>query len=140
MFQKNNYSQSLKSIPHLTCTHTHRKVSSRSVISWLLTLIMITGPLQASFATHSNFNTHDKVTQTLVIQFQETAVDSEEHHCIAGYCQPLSACTAHFTCTPINLTSPPQLSVQMQFYHHYLITDVAVSTRFPNLLKRPPRS
>jgi hypothetical protein len=85
-------------------------------------------------------NTHDKVTQALVVQFQETAVDSEEHHCIAGYCQPLSACTAHFTCTPISLTSPPQLSVQMQFYHHHLITDVAVSTRFPNLLKRPPRS
>ena len=139
MFQQDNYSQPLKSLPHLTCAYKHQKVSGRSRISWLLILIMITGPLQASFAAHSNLNTHDRETQTLVVQFQETAVDSEEHHCIAGYCQPLSACTTHFTCTPINLTNPPLLSVQIQIYHHHLIADVEVSTRFPDPLKRPPR-
>ena len=126
-------------MPHLACTYKHRKISSRGMISWLLILIMISGPLQASFTTHS-LNTLDRETQALVAQYQEATVDSEGHQCIAENCQPQSACAAHFNCTPISLTNPPQLSVQMQIYHHHLITDVALSTRFPNLLKRPPKS
>jgi len=140
MFQQNNYPQSVKDSHRQTCTRKHHKVSGRSMISWLLTLIMITGPLQASFTMHSNLNSQDRETQALVVQLQETAVDSEDHHCVAEYCQPLSTCTAHFNCTPISLPGPPQLSVQMRFYHHELIANVAISTRFPDLLKRPPRS
>ena len=140
MSQENNFSLYLKRSHHRTCTFKHHKVSGRSVISWLLVLIMVTGPFQTSFAMHSNSNTHDREIRALAAQFQQTADDSEEHHCIAEYCQPRSACAAHFNCTAVGLNSSPQLSAQAQFYHHDLIADVAVSTRFPGLLKRPPRS
>ena len=140
MSQENIISLRVKRSRHQTCKFKHHGVSGRSMISWLLMLIMVTGPFQASFAMHSNSNTPDRETQALAAQFQQAGGDSEQHHCIAEYCQPLSACAAHFTCTPMDLNSTPQLSVQAQFYHHDLIADVAVSTRFPGLLKRPPRS
>ena len=141
MFQQNNYPQSAKNSRRLTRTNKQRKISGTNMISWLLMLIMVSGPFQASVAMDSNLNTQDR-EKTLTIQFQEAAADREGNHCIAesSYCQPLSACTAHFNCTPISLTSPPQISLQVQFYHHDLVADIAVSTRFPDLLKRPPRS
>jgi hypothetical protein len=141
MFQENNYSPPVKHSRHLRCRQ--RKISGRCMISWLLMLIIISGPLQASIAMHSNLNTQDRENQALTVQFQQTAVSSEEHHCIAvsEYCQtPLSTCATHFNCTPVSLPGPPQLAVQAQFYHHHPVVDVTVSTRFPDLPKRPPRS
>jgi hypothetical protein len=143
MSQGNNISLIVKHFRREICAHTHHKGSSRSVISWLLMLTMISGPLQASVAMHSNLNTSGKQVQDLVTRFQEAAVTSEEHHCIAvsEYCQtPLSTCAAHFNCTPVSLPGPPQLAVQAPFYHHHPVVDVTVSTRFPDLPKRPPRS
>lgn len=140
MFRKNNYSQPVSRSRHLTCAFDYSKASGKGMISWLLILIMIVGPFQASFARHTNLNTPDRQPPALVAQLQEAVVDIEEHHCIADYCQQLAACAAHFNCAPASLTSPPQLSLQTQFYHHHLVADIEVSTRFPALLKRPPRS
>ncbi len=141
MFQQNNYLQSVKNSHHLTRRNKQREISGANMISWLLMLIMVSGPFQASVAMDSNLNTQDR-EKTLTVQFQEPAAGREGNHCIAEspYCQPLSTCVAHFNCTPISLTSPPQISLQARFYHHHLVADVAVSTRFPDPLKRPPRS
>jgi hypothetical protein len=140
--QGNNISLIVKHSRRPICAHTHHKGSSSSVISWLLMLIMISGPLQASVAMHSNLNASDKQVQDLVTQFEETAADREGHHCVAEseYCQtPLSACAAHFNCSTISLTGSPKLPVLVQNYHHDLIADAMVSTRFPDPLMRPPR-
>ena len=142
MFQKNNYSQLVKFSRLLTCRYKQQQISGRSMISWLLMLIIIIGPFQASAAMHSNSNTQEGGNQTLTVQFEETATDREGHHCVAEseYCQtPLSACAAHFNCTTISLTGSPKLPVLVQNYHHDLIADAMVSTRFPDPLMRPPR-
>ena len=140
MFKGTNFSQTIKPSCQLGYTYKHQKVSGRSIFSWLLVLIMISGPFQASIAMHPNLNTQDGGNQVLVAQCQETTVDDGELHCTVGHCQSLSSCATHFSCTPISLTSSPQISLQAQFYHHDPVADVAVSTRFPDPLKRPPRS
>jgi hypothetical protein len=140
MFQKNNYSPLVKFSRLLTCRYKQQQISGRSMISWLLMLIIIIAPFQASAAMHSNLNTQEGGNQT--VQFEETAADREGHHCVAEseYCQtPLSACAAHFNCTTISITGSPKLPVLVQNYHHDLIADAMVSTRFPDPLMRPPR-
>ncbi len=57
-------------------------------------------------------------TQVLVTQLQGAAVASEEHHCVAEPCQPLSIC-AHI------LTAPPLVSLTPRSYrcrHSFIIT------------------
>jgi len=122
-----------------TCTHRHRKASYRGMISWLLILIMISGPFQASTAMHANMGTADREAWSHMVQFTDATVDIEEHQCITEQCQQSSDCATHFNCSPISLVNSSQLSLQVQIYHHDLISNVAVSTRFPDLLKRPPR-
>ena len=112
----------------------------RNLVSWLLILIISTGPFQSSMAMHFDLNAPDQDNQVLVIQPQETAFASDRQGCIVNLCQSPSACAAHLNCNPFTSSSPLQLSAQAQFFYHVLIVDVSVSTRFPDLLKRPPRS
>jgi hypothetical protein len=110
------------------------------MISWSLILLISTGPFQSSIAMHFDFNAPDQDNQILVAQPQETVFTSDRQNCIVNFCQSLSACAAHLNCNPITSSSSPQLFAQAQFFNHVPIGGVAVSTRFPDLLKRPPRS
>lgn len=140
MFKESNFLQhTAKRSRQPTCGYRHRKASCRGMISWLLILIMIVGPFQASTAMHANMDTADREAWSHMAQFTDATVDIEEHQCITEQCQQSSDCTTHFNCSPISLVNSPQLSIQIQIYHHDLISNVAVSTRFPDLLKRPPR-
>jgi len=140
MFKEISFSQhTAKRSRQPTCTHGHRKALCRGTISWLLILIMINGPFQASTAMHANMDTADKEVWSHMAQFTDATVDIEEHQCISEQCQQSSDCAAHFNCSPTSLINSSQLSSQVQIYHHDLITNAAVSTRFPDLLKRPPR-
>jgi hypothetical protein len=114
--------------------------SVAKMISWLLILILSTGPFQSSIAMHFDFNAPGQDNQILVAQPQETVFTSDRQNCIVNFCQLLSACAAHLNCNPITSSSSPQLFAQAQFFYHLSIGNVAVSTRFPDLLKRPPRS
>jgi hypothetical protein len=117
-------------------------VSSRvhNLVSWLLILILSTAPFQSSIAMHFDVNTSAQDSQVLVIQPQETAFASDRQGCIVNLCQSLSACAAHLNCNLFTSSSPQQLFAQAQFFYHALIGDVSVSTRFPDLFKRPPKS
>ena len=110
------------------------------VISWLLILILSTGPFQSSIAMPFDLNAPDQANQVLVVQSQEIPFANDGQRCIVNFCQLLSACAAHLNCNPITSSSSPQLFAQAQFFYHLSIGNVAVSTRFPDLLKRPPRS
>ena len=110
------------------------------MISWLLILIISTGPFQSSIAMHFDLNDPDLDSQVLVAQPQETVSSSDRQSCIVNLCQSLSACAAHLNCNPFTSSSSLQLSAQAQFFYHILIGDISVSTRFPDLLKRPPKS
>jgi hypothetical protein len=110
------------------------------MISWLLILIISTGSFQSSIAMHFDLNAPDQANQVLVVQSQEIPFASDGQSCIVNFCQLLSACAAHLNCNPITSSSSPQLSAQAQFFYHHLIGDVSVSTRFPDLLERPPKS
>jgi hypothetical protein len=112
----------------------------RNLVSWLLILIISTAPFQSSIAMHFDANAPAQDNQVLVSQPQETASTNDSQSCIVNLCQSLSACAAHLNCTLVTSSSPLQLSAPAQFFYHLLIGDVSVSTRFPDLLKRPPRS
>ena len=110
----------------------------RNLVSWLLILIISTAPFQSSLAMHFDSNDPNQDNQVLVTQPQETTSTSDSQSCIVNFCQSLSACAAHLNCNPVTSSSSPQLSAPAQFFYHLLIGDVSVSTRFPDLLKRPP--
>jgi hypothetical protein len=112
----------------------------RKMISWLLILIISTGPFQSSIAMHFDANAPVQDNHVLVTQPQEAASTSDSQSCIVNFCQSLSACAAHLNCNLVTSSSPPQLSAPGQFFYHLLIGDVSVSTRFPDLLKRPPKA
>ena len=112
----------------------------RKLISWLLILILSTGPFQSSVAMHFDINAPALDNQILVVQPLETASASDSQSCIVNSCQLLSACAAHLNCNPVTSSSPLQLSAHGQFFYHLPIGDVSVSTQFPDLLKRPPKS
>jgi hypothetical protein len=112
----------------------------RKLISWLLILFISTGPFQSSIAMHFDMNAPVQDNQVLVTQSQEAVSTSDSQSCIVNFCQLLSACAAHLNCNLVTSSSPPQLSAPAQFFYHPLIGDVVVSTRFPDLLKRPPKS
>jgi hypothetical protein len=112
----------------------------RKLVSWLLILILSTGPFQSSIAMHSDMNAPVQDNQVLVVQPGESIYTSDSQSCIVNFCQSLSACAAHLNCNPVTSSSPLQLSAHAQFFYHLLIGDVSVSSRFPDLLKRPPRS
>lgn len=139
MFKESNFLPTAKRLRQPTCTYRHRKASCRGMISWLLILLMINGPFQASTAMQANMDRADREAWSHMTKFADATVDIEDHHCITEQCQQSSDCTTHFNCSPISLVNSLQLSWQVQIYHHNLISNVAVSTRFPALLKRPPR-
>jgi hypothetical protein len=112
----------------------------RNLVSWLLILMISTAPFQSSMAMHFDANTPVQDNQVLVTQPQEAASTSDSQSCIVNFCQSLSACAAHLNCNIVTSSSPPQLFAPAQFFYHLLIGDVAMSTRFPELLKRPPKS
>jgi hypothetical protein len=112
----------------------------RNLVSWLLILIISTGPFQSSIAMHFDMNAPAQNNQVLVTQPQEAASTSDSQSCIANFCQSFSTCATHLNCNPVASSSPPQLSAYAQFFYQLLIGDVSVSTRFPDLLKRPPKS
>ena len=114
--------------------------SAVKMISWLLILILSTGPFQSSVAMHFDMNAPAQDNQVLVTQPQETASTSDSQSCIVNSCQSFSACAAHLNCNPVTSSSSLQLSAHAQFFYHHLIGNVSVSTRFPDLLKRPPKS
>jgi hypothetical protein len=114
--------------------------SVAKLISWLLILILSTGPFQSSIAMPFDLSAPGRANQVLVVQSQEILFASDGQSCIVNFCQLLSACAAHLNCNPITSSSSPQLSAHAQFFYHLLIGDVSVSTRFPGLLKRPPKS
>jgi hypothetical protein len=112
----------------------------RKLVSWLLILILSTAPFQSSIAMHFDANASVQDNQVLVTQPQEAASTSDSQSCIANFCQSFSTCASHLNCNPVASSSPPQLSAYAQFFYQLLIGDVSVSTRFPDLLKRPPKS
>jgi hypothetical protein len=110
------------------------------IISWLLILILSTGPFQSSIAMNVDLSDFDQDNQVLVVQSQETAFCSDGQSCVVNFCQLLSACAAHLNCNLITSSSSLQLSAQVLFFYPVLIGNITVPTRFPDLLKRPPRS
>ena len=110
------------------------------MISWLLILIVSTVPFQSSIAMNFDMNVPVQDNQVLVTQHQETVSTSDSQSCIVNFCQSLSACAAHLNCNLVTSSSRPQLFAPAQFFYHLPIGDVVVSTRFPDLLKRPPKS
>jgi hypothetical protein len=123
----------------LGTNRSRSKTSSiAKMISWLLILILSTGPFQSSIAMHFDLNAQDQANQVLVVPSQEIVSTSDGQSCIVNYCQVLSACAAHLNCNPSTSSSSPQLSAQAQFFYHLTIGKASVSTRFPDLLKRPP--
>jgi hypothetical protein len=112
----------------------------RKLVSWLLILIISTAPFQSSIAMHFDMNAPVQDNQVLVTQPQEAVSTSDSQSCIVNFCQLLSACAAHLNCNLVTSSGPLQLSAPAQFFYHPLIGDVVVSTRFPDLLKRPPKS
>jgi len=123
----------------LNSTRLQRKASPVvKMISWLLIMIISTAPFQSSTAMYFDLNTPDQNNRVLVDQLRETEFASDSQSCIVCFCQSLSVCAAHLNCDPVTSSSPLQLSAQARFFYHALIGDVVVSTRFPDLLKRPP--
>jgi hypothetical protein len=112
----------------------------RRALSWFLFLIIATAPLQPSAAMNTDSNHPGQDDQDLVTQTRETALASEGQNCVVIFCHSLSACAAHFHCTPGVSSSALPLFVQAQFFHHPMIANASLTTRFPDLLKRPPRS
>jgi hypothetical protein len=117
-----------------------KAASAVKMISWLLILILSTGPFQSSIAMHFDMNTPVQGNQVLATQPQDAASTSDSQSCIVNFCQSLSACAAHLNCNLVTSSSRPQLFAPAQFFYHLPIGDVVVSTRFPDLLKRPPKS
>ena len=118
----------------------HKTFPLDRMVSWLLILIISIAPFQSSLAMHFDSNDPAQDNQVLVSQPQETVSTSDSQNCVVNYCQSFSACAAHLNCNPVTSSSPLQLSAPAQFFYHIAIGDASVSTRFPDLLKRPPRS
>jgi hypothetical protein len=112
----------------------------RNLVSWLLILMISTAPFQSSIAMHFDMNAPAQDNQVPVAHPQETVSTSDSQSCIVNFCQSHSTCAAHLNCNLVTSSNPSQLSVPAQFFYHLLIGDVVVSTRYPDLLKRPPKS
>ncbi len=110
------------------------------MISWLLILIISTAPFQSSIAMHLDMNARAQDNHVLVVQLLETASSSDSQSCIVNFCQSFSACATHLSCNPVTSSSPLQLSAHARFFYTLPSGDASVSTQFPDLLKRPPKS
>ena len=89
---------------------------------------------------HFDMNVPVQDNQVQLVQPQETVSTSDSQNCIVNFCQSLSACAAHLNCNSVVSSGPPQLSAHAQFFYHHLIGDTVMSTRYPDLFKRPPKS
>ena len=73
------------------------------------------------------------------------SVAPAEHHVSAGgepfhdECADHSACAVHYSCTPLQSSSVLAIAARIVVHRAILIGDSRVTTRYPGILKPPPK-
>jgi hypothetical protein len=115
------------------------RYSHRLFISRLMILIMSLGSIQIAFAGSLDAEHSAKHCQFLSVQASESsALNSGEHD--INYCQNHAVCVSHSNCASFLTSNLFELSAPVLMLAEDLASKVALSTRYPSLLKRPPKS
>ena len=114
--------------------------SRRLFISRLMILIMSIGSIQIAFAGNVDPEHSAKHCQFLSLQASESSTLSSSENDIINYCQDHTVCVSHSNCAPFLTSNLFELSAPMLVLAEDLVSKVALSTRYPRLLKRPPKS
>ena len=102
-------------------------------------LIMTLSSLQvvaanSSDATYNATNCAMSSTQS----FDSNTAGNYEKDSV-NYCQGLAVCAVHYSCVPLQSSSLLQVTTQMLVHLAASLENVAVSTRYPSRLERPPK-
>ena len=116
------------------------RYSRRLFISRLMILIMSIVSIQIAFAENLVPEHSAKHCQFLSVQASEPSTLNSSEHDTINYCQDLTVCVPHSNCAPFLTSNLFELSVPVMVLSEDLASKVALSTRYPRLLKRPPKS
>lgn len=114
--------------------------SRRLFISRLMILIMSIGSIQIAFAGNVDPEHSAKHCQFLSLQASESSTLNSSEHDTVNYCQDHTVCVSHSNCAPFLTSILFELSAPVLVLAEDLASKVALSTRYPRLLKRPPKS
>jgi hypothetical protein len=96
--------------------------------------------LQIAFAENLDPEHSAKHCQFLSVQASESSTLNSSEHDTINYCQDHAVCVSHSNCAPFLTSSLIELSAPVLVLSEGLASKVALSTRYPRLLKRPPKS
>ena len=113
--------------------------SDKHKISWLLILIITFGSLQTVLSGDIDLKNPTTNCHSLKIQTSEADFKHNNEKSTVDYCQNFSACVAHYNCAPIQPSTLSQLSARVLVHLEDLAGNVALISRYPGLLKRPPK-
>jgi len=102
--------------------------------------IMSIGYLQIAFAENLDPGHSAKHCQTLSVAATESSTLNSSEHDTSNYCQDHPVCVSHSNCAPFLTSNLFELSAPVLVLAEDLTSKVALSTRYPRLLKRPPKS
>jgi hypothetical protein len=114
---------------------------TRQFFSRLLILIMTISPVQITMAVDLDQHNQAMNCQVSQAQLSSTGVNSLSGDCTSnhsGHCVDLSVCGAQYNFTSYSSNSFLLIS-RAATHTKYMPDDDLVSTRYPELLKRPPK-
>ena len=114
--------------------------SRRLLISRLMILIMSIGAIQIAFAGNIDSEHSAKHCQFLSLQTSESNTLNSSEHDTIDYCRDHTVCISHNNCAPFLTSNLFELSAPVLVLSEDLASKVAISTRYPRLLKRPPKN
>jgi hypothetical protein len=116
------------------------RYSHRLFISWLMILIMFIGPVQVTFAGNLEPDNPAQNCQFLSIQTSESGTSISSEQVTVSHCQGHTVCVSHINCVTFLTSKLFEFSTPVLMLAQDLASKVTVSTRYPRLLKRPPKS
>ena len=114
--------------------------SRRLFISRLMILIMSIGSIQIAFAGNVDQEHSAKHCQFLSVQASEPSSLNSSEHDTMNYCQDHTVCLSHSNCAPFLTSDLFELSAPVLMLTEDLASKAGLLTRYPRLLKRPPKS
>lgn len=118
------------------------KFNTRQFFSRLLILIMTISPVQMTMAIDLDQHNQAMNCQILQAQLLNTTVSDTSGDCTSHYgehCVDLSVCGAQFNFSSLYSSNSSLLMARAVIHTKFIPDNDAVSTHYPELIKRPPK-
>jgi len=116
-----------------------KQLFSQRLISWAMILLLAISPIQVAMAADINLDGHGEHCQMALMQVDGSSMNMD---CALDHG---SKCSDHLGCVNISSSATAQKSKLSIFQNQKVVRlslhlfDAAISTHYPELLKRPPK-